>query len=103
MHTCRLSCNSAGFGGFDKQPLLQLSDARIEIHGRKLQRTWTLLSKTVVAGETVLHLKHGPAEMGWQVGDRTAWRTSDGRDGASKMITDAMKEASCLEKRLYTA
>ena len=45
--------------------------ARIDIHGRKLQRTWTLLSKTVMAGETTLHLKHDPIAMGWQVGDRT--------------------------------
>lgn len=45
--------------------------SRIDIHGRKLHSTWTLLSKTVLIGETTLHLKHAPTEMGWQVGDRT--------------------------------
>ena len=44
---------------------------RIDIHGRKLQRTWTLLSKTVTVGETQLLLKDEPTAMGWQVGDRT--------------------------------
>jgi len=60
---------------------------QIDIHGRKLQRTWTLLSKTVMAGETTLHLKHDPIAMGWQVGDRIGLATTSRGDSTVHRIT----------------
>ena len=44
---------------------------RIDIHGRRLERTWSLLSETVMPGGRTLRLKDDPANMGWRVGDRS--------------------------------
>jgi len=49
---------------------------RIEIHGRRMGRTWTLLSQTALPDEKVLYLKHDPRDMGWQVGDRIGLATT---------------------------
>ena len=43
--------------------------SNIIIHGRKLERTWTLLSADAHPGTTTLRLKHDPRLMNWQVGD----------------------------------
>ena len=40
------------------------------IRGRKLTRTWSLLSEPLVPGDTTMVLMHNPAGMGWRVGDR---------------------------------
>lgn len=42
----------------------------IDVTGRKLRRTWSLLSKPILTGANVLQLIHNPIEMGWRVGDR---------------------------------
>lgn len=42
----------------------------IEIHGRPLGRTWSLLAADAAPGANVLQLQHAPKTMGWQVGDR---------------------------------
>jgi hypothetical protein len=42
----------------------------IEIKGRTLSRTWSLLSEPLNAGQNKLNLLHSPLRMGWQVGDR---------------------------------
>jgi len=42
----------------------------VEITGRELTRTWSLLSKPLSAGETTLKLLYSPVRMGWKVGDR---------------------------------
>lgn len=42
----------------------------LEIYGRPLGRTWSLLAADVAPGESVLRLQHAPVEMGWRVGDR---------------------------------
>jgi len=48
------------------------SPASLDIIGRPLRRTWSLLSRDFVVGQNKLYLMHGVADMGWQVGDRIA-------------------------------
>jgi hypothetical protein len=45
---------------------------RIDIEGRVMARTWSLLSSTATEGSTSLNLMHDVSEMGWRVGDRIA-------------------------------
>jgi len=40
------------------------------IRGRKLERTWSLLSNQLVPGATTMRVMHDPFQMGWRVGDR---------------------------------
>ena len=47
-------------------------EARVEISGRSLERTWTLLAKPFEIGSNQIHLLHDPAGMGWRKGDRIA-------------------------------
>ena len=42
----------------------------IDISGRPMVRTWSLLYKTVPIGSNKIQLIHNPVDMGWQVGDR---------------------------------
>lgn len=42
----------------------------IDIAGRKLERTWSLLSQAAATGESAIRLMHNPGYMGWTVGDR---------------------------------
>ncbi len=44
----------------------------IQIIGRELERSWSLLSKPVSMGDTTIHLLHNPTLMKWNVGDRIA-------------------------------
>ena len=44
----------------------------LDIKGRHLTRTWSLLAKTLNVGETMLQLKHDAMMMGWRFGDRIA-------------------------------
>ena len=44
----------------------------LEVQGRHLERTWSLLSKPLTAGSTTMTLLHNPTFMGWKVGDRIA-------------------------------
>ena len=60
-------------------PPVQASDLakpRLDIHGRKLERTWTLLARTAVEGISQLLLKHDAPDMGWHVGDRISIATT---------------------------
>ena len=41
----------------------------IQIHGRKMERTWTLLSSDAQHGSTTLRTRDDPTIMGWRVGD----------------------------------
>mmetsp|Transcript_35303 Transcript_35303/g.94015 ORF Transcript_35303/g.94015 Transcript_35303/m.94015 type:complete len:1048 (-) Transcript_35303:226-3369(-) len=56
--------------------LCGLNGGRVEIHGRELARTWTLLSRTAHVGSTELFLKDEPASMGWRAGDRIGLATT---------------------------
>ena len=42
----------------------------MEIRGRELSRTWSLLSEPLYPGMNTMKLLHDPAQMGWKVGDR---------------------------------
>jgi hypothetical protein len=44
----------------------------IDIRGRNLLRTWSLLENPLVEGSTTLKVLHHPLDMGWQVDDRIA-------------------------------
>ena len=41
----------------------------IKIHGRKMERTWTLLSADAQQGSNTLRTRDDPTLMGWRVGD----------------------------------
>jgi hypothetical protein len=51
-----------GFGG--------VGSANIEVSGRPLTRSWSLLAESAAASASTLTLLHDPLEMGWRVGDR---------------------------------
>ena len=53
-----------------------VSRPSIEIAGRPVVRTWTMLAKSVSAGESTLWLEHNPEALGWRVGDRVSIATS---------------------------
>ena len=42
----------------------------VDISGRELTRTWSLLSETLDEGATKIKLIHNPFLMGWRIGDR---------------------------------
>ncbi len=44
----------------------------IDISGRELERTWSLLSQPMSIGDNQLHLLHNPTLMKWNIGDRIA-------------------------------
>eukprot|EP00559_Dactyliosolen_fragilissimus_P007575 CAMPEP_0184856030 /NCGR_PEP_ID=MMETSP0580-20130426/1187_1 /TAXON_ID=1118495 /ORGANISM="Dactyliosolen fragilissimus" /LENGTH=1243 /DNA_ID=CAMNT_0027350795 /DNA_START=75 /DNA_END=3803 /DNA_ORIENTATION=- len=46
------------------------SNPRVDISGRDMVRTWSLLSDPLAVGDTTLSLLHNPHLMGWRVGDR---------------------------------
>jgi hypothetical protein len=48
------------------------SNPQVHIEGRKLQRTWSLLSESLNKGDEKMKLLHNPVLMGWKVGDRIA-------------------------------
>ena len=54
----------------------------VEVTGRKLVRTWSLLAKPFHANEMSIKLMHSPVRMGWNIGDRigvsSTQKTSDG-------------------------
>jgi hypothetical protein len=45
---------------------------KLEIAGRLLPRTWSLLARPVRINDTSIYLIHNVADMGWKVGDRIA-------------------------------
>ena len=55
----------------------------IKIHGRKLDRTWSLLAADVAAGDSQISLKDDPTSMGWQVGDKIGIAAT-ARDGQTQ-------------------
>ena len=57
---------SRSFGGVGNEG----DNPSVNIEGRHLERTWSLLSKPLVTGDEKMVLMHNPALMGWRVGDR---------------------------------
>lgn len=49
-----------------------MGNSTVNVRGRELVRTWSLLSETIVPGGDKLKLLHNPHYMNWNVGDRIA-------------------------------
>lgn len=56
---------SRAFGGIG-------DGSRVEVIGRDMARTWSLLSEPLSVGSTEMKLLHDPRLMNWSVGDRIA-------------------------------
>ena len=54
------------FGGVD----LGKKGTTIDVAGRALKRTWSVLATPLRVGDTSLDVVHDPVAMGWRVGDR---------------------------------
>ena len=76
---------TAGSRPFVAYSLDGVSRPSIEIAGRPVVRTWTMLAKSVSAGESTLWLEHNPEALGWRVGDRVSIATS-GSDSTVRVI-----------------
>lgn len=53
----------------------------ISFYGRPLERTWTLLSKTMSPGDLEMHVKDDHNDLGWRVGDEIAISYTSGHVG----------------------
>ena len=67
---------SRSFGTFKER--YSSDNPTMIIRGRKLTRTWSLLSEPLVPGVTSMRLVHDPILMGWKVGDRLGISPTDG-------------------------
>lgn len=67
--------------------LAQLPAPVINVHGRRLGRTWSLLARTAPETGNKLALKDDPIAMGWRVGDAIGIATTSGREGTRAVIT----------------
>ena len=56
------------FGGYNYD--FTIAGPTIDVSGRPMTRTWSLLYKTVSVGSNKIQLIHNPVDMGWQIGDR---------------------------------
>ena len=72
---------------FSSRYLAGYGNSRLELHGRPLARTWTLLAETAGPGDTSLTLNHLPGEMGWRVGDRVGLATTSRSNSTTHTIT----------------
>merc|ERR1712190_598573 len=81
-----------------KRFLAGYGNSTIRIHGRRLERTWTLLSQTAPVGATELHLKHDPVAMGWQAGDRIGLATTSRGQSTIHRIKEVGPSVLLLER-----
>lgn len=72
----------------------------IDIHGRKLERTWTLLTSTGFPQQSVLQLKDDPAAMGWRQGDRIGVATTNQGESTVHTITSLGAKSVTIEPPL---
>eukprot|EP00930_Biecheleria_cincta_P056436 TRINITY_DN42567_c0_g1_i1.p1 TRINITY_DN42567_c0_g1~~TRINITY_DN42567_c0_g1_i1.p1 ORF type:complete len:863 (-),score=115.76 TRINITY_DN42567_c0_g1_i1:230-2818(-) len=63
-----------------------MGNSQFVIHGRPLNRTWTLLASTASQGSSQLALKHDAELMGWRAGDRIGLATTTRRDSTVHRI-----------------
>ena len=64
----------------------------VEISGREMVRTWSLLSAPLLEGENTIQLFHSPLRMGWKIGDRigiSSMASASGGSGQTFSIVDA--------------
>eukprot|EP00122_Pirum_gemmata_P007993 Pgem_evm1s7355 len=67
--------------------LAGIGSARIHIHGRELERTWTLLAQNAKPGEASITVDHNPEKMGWKIGDDIVIATTSKGDSTKHVIT----------------
>ena len=67
--------------------LAQLPAPVINVHGRRLGRTWSLLARTAPETGNKIALKDDPIAMGWHVGDAIGIATTSGGEGTRAVIT----------------
>jgi len=71
-----------GIGDSDSLFSSSIGGPTIDITGRKLQRTWSLLAEPFLTNQVSFKLLHSPVRMGWTVGDRIGISpTQKGSDG----------------------
>ena len=79
------------------------SGSSIKIHGRKMERTWTLLSSDAQQGSTTLELRDDPKSMGWRVGDIIGVAKTDSDDfgrGQQTKIVDIQQFKIIVEDEM---
>ena len=76
--------------------------ALVELHGRPLARTWTLLSRPAVAGASHIFTKHALGDMGWRAGDRIGIATTSEQRSTRYTIV-AIEAAQEWELRVPSA
>lgn len=60
----------------------------IDVKGREISRTWSLLAQSFKNNEASLKLLHSPIRMGWKIGDRIGISpTQKGSDGTGHTYT----------------
>merc|ERR1712037_135894 len=85
---------SEGWDNFPYHPsigsrfLAGVGGSHVEIHGRTMSRTWTLLSEDHSKSDSTLRLKHDAGEMNWQVGDKIAIATTNRGSSSEHKITE---------------
>jgi len=97
------------FGGYIDPARKELTSSRpvIEIYGRPMSRTWSLLKVDGKEGDTTIQLDHNVAEMGWSIGHRIAiaatYRGSDEGEPENFKIVEINGESITLDGPLtYT-
>ena len=69
----------------------------VEITGKPLVRSWSLLAEPFLAGHSSLKLLHSPVRMGWKPGDRIGVApTTKGSDGTGKCFLFALFERAAF-------
>jgi len=71
----------------------------INIQGRDLKRTWSLLQQPLLPGSRKMKLLHQPLEMGWKIGDRISIAPTDARasgEGQSFVITSMKNDGTIV-------
>ena len=58
------------FGGVGDGECVNSFGPTVDITGRKMQRTWSLLAEPFLTNHESFKLLHSPIRMGWKVGDR---------------------------------
>lgn len=70
------------FGGVGDGECVNSFGPTVDITGRKMQRTWSLLAEPFLTNHESFKLLHSPIRMGWKVGDRIGISpTQKGSDG----------------------
>jgi hypothetical protein len=64
--------NGASNARFGQRFLVAEKPTSLDISGRPLRRTWSLLAKDFTVGGNSISLMHNANDMGWKVGDRIA-------------------------------